>query len=57
MEAWQGLFRLTFLCFLLHVRGKGGLAPGERGAWVCLSICLLKKNKHSVPNHFLSGNG
>ncbi|XP_043751672.1 glycoprotein Xg isoform X1 [Cervus elaphus] len=24
MEAWQGLFRLTFLCFLLHVRGEYG---------------------------------
>lgn len=44
MEAWRGLlFCLTLLCVLLRVRGKGGLAPGERRAGLCISICLLKK--------------
>lgn len=57
MEPWWGLFYLTFLCSLMHVRGKGGFALG-RAAWVCISIWLLKKKKKtSAPNHFHSGNG
>ncbi|TEA40552.1 hypothetical protein DBR06_SOUSAS16510015, partial [Sousa chinensis] len=29
MEPWWGLFYLTFLCSLMHVRGKGGFALGR----------------------------